>query len=99
MTPRRFLRPRIVPSVARWVDQRLGTAKVVRHALDKIFPDHWSFMLGEIALYCFTILLGTGVFLTFFYDPSPAEVVYSGSHAPLNGVEMSAAYRSIIELS
>jgi len=95
----KVLRPRIVPRIARWIDQRLGTAKVVRHALDKVFPDHWSFMLGEIALYCFIILLGTGVFLTFFYDPSSAEVVYTGSHAPLRGVEMTQAYRSAIELS
>ncbi len=95
----KLLRPRVVPRVARWIDQRLGTAKVVRHALDKVFPDHWSFMLGEVALYCFIILVGTGVFLTFFYDPSPAPVVYTGSHAPLRGVEMTAAYRSAIELS
>ena len=55
-----LLKPRLVPRLAKWTDERLGAAKVVRKALDKIFPDHWSFMLGEIALYCFVILVATG---------------------------------------
>jgi ubiquinol-cytochrome c reductase cytochrome b subunit len=89
----------ITARVARWVDRRLGTAKVVRTALDKVFPDHWSFLLGEIALYCFVILIGTGVFLTFFYEPSFNEVVYDGDYAALDGVRMSEAYRSALRIS
>jgi ubiquinol-cytochrome c reductase cytochrome b subunit len=96
---RRVVRPRLLPRLARWVDDRLGTAKVVRKALDKIFPDHWSFMLGEVVLYCFVILIVTGVFLTFFFEASPDTTTYAGSYGPLRGVEMSHAYESAIRLS
>jgi quinol---cytochrome-c reductase cytochrome b subunit len=83
----------------RWFDDRLGGTRFTRKALDKVFPDHWSFMLGEIALYCFIILVLTGVFLTFFFHPSAEEVVYHGSYAPLAGVHMSEAFRSTVTLS
>ncbi len=89
----------LIGRLTRWADQRLGTAKVVRTALDKVFPDHWSFLLGEIALYCFIILIGTGVFLTFFFDPSPELTTYEGSYEPLRGVAVSRAYHSALELS
>ena len=59
-----------IDSSLRWVDDRLGVAKGGRTFLDKIFPDHWSFMLGEIALYSFVVLLATGVFLSLYYVPS-----------------------------
>jgi ubiquinol-cytochrome c reductase cytochrome b subunit len=84
---------------ARWLDDRLGAASVARTALAKVFPDHWSFMLGEIALYCFVTLVLTGVFLTFFFDPGTNEVVYRGAYAPLDGSRVSAAYASSIRLS
>ncbi len=83
----------------RWFDDRLGGTRFTRKALDKVFPDHWSFMLGEIALYCFIVLVVTGVFLTFFFHPSAQEVVYNGSYRPLSGVRMSEAYRSTVDLS
>jgi quinol---cytochrome-c reductase cytochrome b subunit len=83
----------------RWFDDRLGGTRFTRKALDKVFPDHWSFMLGEVALYCFVILVVTGVFLTFFFHPSAQDVVYNGSYAPLRGVHMSEAYRSTLQLS
>ncbi|HEY8547146.1 MAG TPA: ubiquinol-cytochrome c reductase cytochrome b subunit [Acidimicrobiales bacterium] len=85
--------------VARWIDDRLGTAQFARTVLNKVFPDHWSFMIGELALYCFVILLLTGVYLTFFFDPSANETVYRGSYEALQGVEMTEAYRSALELS
>ncbi|MGH9235540.1 MAG: cytochrome bc1 complex cytochrome b subunit [Acidimicrobiales bacterium] len=85
--------------LARWVDSRLGTAKLARTALNKVFPDHWSFMIGELGLYCFVVLVLTGVYLTFFFDPSARPVVYDGSYGPLRGVEMTEAYRSALELS
>jgi len=85
--------------VGRWSDDRLGVSRFAKSALNKVFPDHWSFMLGELAMYCFIVLLVTGVFLTFFFDASLGEVVYNGKYAPLRGVEMSEAYRSVIELS
>jgi ubiquinol-cytochrome c reductase cytochrome b subunit len=85
--------------LARWIDSRLGTAKLARTVLNKVFPDHWSFMIGELALYCFIILLLTGVYLTFFFDPSANLTTYQGSYEALRGVEMSEAYRSALELS
>jgi len=83
----------------RWFDERLGVSGFVRTALNKVFPDHWSFMLGEIALYSFLLLLLTGIYLTFFFQPSLKEVVYDGAYAPLRGVEMSQAYESTLRLS
>ena len=83
----------------RWVDDRLGATGFVRSALNKVFPDHWSFMLGEVALYCFVVLVLTGTYLTFFFNPSSQDVVYHGRYAPLNGLHMTEAYRSTIRLS
>jgi ubiquinol-cytochrome c reductase cytochrome b subunit len=81
------------------IDDRLIVAGPLRRTLNKVFPDHWSFLLGEIALYSFIILLLSGTYLTFFFDASMREVVYEGSYAPLRGVEMSAAYDSTLQLS
>jgi len=89
----------ITRRIARWIDSRVGTAKFARSALGKVFPNHWSFLLGEIALYAFVVLLLTGTYLTFFFDASSREVVYQGAYAPLRGVTMSEAYRSAIDLS
>ena len=88
-----------VHRLARWVDDRLGTTRFGRSALNKVFPDHWSFMLGEVAMYCLVILIVTGVFLTFFFDASTEHVVYQGEYEPLRGVEMTEAYRSVVRLS
>src|SRR3954451_17890048 len=82
-----------------WVDDRLGSSNFVRRSLNKVFPDHWSFMLGEIALYSFILLLLTGTYLTLFFDASMKEVVYDGSYVPLKGVTMSAAYESNVGIS
>src|SRR5947199_5789841 len=89
----------MIDAIARWIDQRLGAAHFARRALDKAFPDHWSFLLGEIAMYCFIVLVATGTFLALFFTASPQHVVYRGSYVPLRGVSMSAAYRSVIDLS
>ncbi|HTO01452.1 MAG TPA: cytochrome bc complex cytochrome b subunit [Microthrixaceae bacterium] len=83
----------------RWFDQRIGASKFARTALNKIFPDHWSFMLGEIAMYSLIVLVVTGVYLTFFFTPSGHQVIYDGSYAPLHGVPMSEAYESTIRIS
>jgi ubiquinol-cytochrome c reductase cytochrome b subunit len=85
--------------LGRGIDDRLGSSSFVRRSLNKVFPDHWSFMLGEIALYSFIILLLTGTYLAFFYTPSLAEVVYDGSYIPLQGVTMSEAYESTLQIS
>jgi ubiquinol-cytochrome c reductase cytochrome b subunit len=81
------------------LDDRLGVARGGRTFMDKIFPDHWSFMLGEIALYSFVILLVTGVFLTLYFIPSSAIVTYHGSYLPLDGQKMTQAFSSTVNLS
>src|SRR5438309_2344653 len=83
----------------RWFDDRLGAASFARRTLNKVFPDDWSFMLGEIALYCFVILVLTGTFLTFFFTPSAKEVIYEGGYRPLRGTPMSEAYASVLKIS
>ncbi|MDH6125065.1 cytochrome b N-terminal domain-containing protein [Kitasatospora sp. GP82] len=80
-------------------DARLPLFDGLRGLVRKIFPDHWSFLLGEFALYSFVLLLLTGTFLTFFFDPDMAEVVYHGSYQPLRGVRMSQAYASTLDIS
>ena len=82
-----------------WLDDRLGLASIAKKNLRKVFPEHWSFMLGEVALWSFVVLLLTGVFLTFWYQPSMGESVYNGSYAPLNGLEVSNAYASTLHIS
>ena len=81
------------------LDTRLPAAGVVRTQINKVFPTHWSFMLGEVALYSFIILLLTGVYLALFFDPSITKVIYDGAYTPLNGVEMSRAYATALDIS
>jgi len=89
----------VAKKIGRWFDDRLGASRFARTALNKVFPDNWSFMLGEVALYCFVILILTGIYLTFFFNASAREVVYHGHYKPLQGIRMSDAYRSTIRLS
>lgn len=81
------------------IDSRYTAAAGIRRQINKVFPTHWSFMLGEIALYSFIILLLTGVYLTLFFDPSITKVIYDGAYLPLNGVEMSRAYETALNIS
>ncbi|MDQ3145388.1 MAG: ubiquinol-cytochrome c reductase cytochrome b subunit [Actinomycetota bacterium] len=85
--------------LARWLDRRVGAAGFARKTLEKVFPDHWSFLISEVALWCFVILIATGTWLTFFFEPSAAEVVYRGSYVPLQGIEMSEAFASSLDIS
>jgi ubiquinol-cytochrome c reductase cytochrome b subunit len=81
------------------LDERLDATSFIKRNLRKVFPDHWSFMLGEVALYSFVLLVLTGIFLAMFFVASPQDVVYDGPYAPLQGVHMSAAYESVLRLS
>jgi ubiquinol-cytochrome c reductase cytochrome b subunit len=90
---------KLLAGTGTFFDDRLRAAKTTRSFLRKIFPDHWSFLLGEIALYSFIILLLTGTFLTFFFKPSMTAVVYHGTYTKLDGVRMSEAYASTLNIS
>ncbi|QOV39004.1 cytochrome bc complex cytochrome b subunit [Streptomyces ferrugineus] len=98
-TARRAAPPGKGEKVADWADGRLGLYALAKANMRKVFPDHWSFMLGEVCLYSFLILILTGVYLTLFFDPSTNEVVYNGTYEPLNGVLMTRAYESTLDIS
>ncbi len=88
-----------VADPVKFIDQRTAAAPLLRKTLRYLFPDHWSFLLGEVALYAFIVLIATGIYLALFYVPSSAQTVYHGPYAPLDGQTMSMAYRSVVELS
>jgi ubiquinol-cytochrome c reductase cytochrome b subunit len=96
---KRLTIPKPLAKQAGELDDRLHAAKGVRTLLRKVFPDHWTFLLGEIALYSFIILILTGIFLTLFFQPSMSDVIYHGSYTKLDGVRMSQAYESTINIS
>src|SRR4051794_4585504 len=97
---RRSTRPRtLAGKTGMWIDERSKIASPLRKQLNKVYPDHWSFMMGEIALYSFIVLILTGTYLSFFFDASMGEVRYDGSYVPLRGVEMSRAYSSTLDIS
>ncbi|HYY21224.1 MAG TPA: cytochrome b N-terminal domain-containing protein [Thermoleophilaceae bacterium] len=85
--------------LVRFIDQRSGAVPFIQKTLRYLFPDHWSFLLGEVALYAFIVLVATGVYLTFFFEPSLARTTYHGAYEPLRGVPMSEAYRSVVDIS
>jgi ubiquinol-cytochrome c reductase cytochrome b subunit len=89
----------VVRRGVKWIDERVGASGFTHHTLDKVFPDHWTFLFGEIALYAFVVLVATGIFLAMFFNPSLAEKVYHGAYAPMRGVRVSAAYGSALDLS
>ena len=86
-------------AIGSWADDRTGMAALSKKQIRKVFPDHWSFMLGEIALWCFVVLLLTGTFLTLWFKPSMGEVIYDGSYDQLRGLHMSEAYASTLDIS
>jgi ubiquinol-cytochrome c reductase cytochrome b subunit len=90
---------KLLDGTGSWLDDRFHGARGFRVLFRKIFPDHWTFLLGEIALYSFIILLLTGTFLTFWFQPSMTEVTYHGAYHNLNGVRMSEAYASTLNIS
>ena len=96
---RDFEVPRTLTGAGGWLDDRFGGARGMRVLMRKVFPDHWSFLLGEIALWSFVILLLTGTFLSLFFVPSMSEVAYHGSYMKLNGIKMSEAYASTLRIS
>ncbi|MET1018974.1 MAG: ubiquinol-cytochrome c reductase cytochrome b subunit, partial [Microterricola sp.] len=90
---------KFVAATANYIDERTSLSGLVKELGRKIFPDHWSFMLGEIALWAFVVVLLSGTFLTFFFQASMVETHYTGSFIPMRGLEMSAAMDSTLRLS
>ena len=90
---------RALDGTGSWLDDRFRGAKGFRAVLKKLYPDHWTFLLGEIALYTFIILVLTGTFLTLFFKPSMTDVVYHGNYVNLDGLHMSQAYASTLNIS
>jgi ubiquinol-cytochrome c reductase cytochrome b subunit len=93
--PRRGIVERYVDSIT----DRLGANSFTGKMLRKVFPNHFSFLWGEVALYCFVVLLITGTYLTFFFEGSQQRLIYHGSYRPLQGAEVSAAYDSVMRIS
>ena len=89
----------VIRRAVRYVDQRSGTAPITRKALRYLFPDHWSFLLGEVALYTFIVLVATGTYLALFFQDSTKDVVYHGPYGPLQGQHMCQAYESVVQIS
>ena len=81
------------------LDERLRLRRPGRQVLTKVFPHHWTFLFGEVALFAFVVLVLTGVFLTMFYVPSVEPVTYTGGLDLYHGRELPAAYESIVRLS
>lgn len=90
---------RFTSAAANYLDERTSISGITKELGRKIFPDHWSFMLGEVALYSFIAILLSGTFLTFFFEPSMAHVEYDGSYVGLKGIQMSAAYASTLDIT
>ncbi|HIV57433.1 MAG TPA: cytochrome bc complex cytochrome b subunit [Candidatus Stackebrandtia faecavium] len=99
MKRRKFDMKQLPGKVGGELDDRFKMASPARQLMTKVFPDHWSFLLGEIALFSFIVLLLTGTFLALFFEPSMVEVKYDGSYVPLRGIEMSKAYESTLDIS
>ncbi len=94
-------KPTKVPAAADYLDRRTGIGKVVKEFARKVFPDHWSFLLGEVALYSFIVLVLSGIFLTMFFVPSMGHTTYPEDALPvaMQGVAMSEAFASTLRLS
>ncbi|WP_460781905.1 cytochrome bc1 complex cytochrome b subunit [Microbacterium shaanxiense] len=90
---------RVTDRAARWLDDRTRIGVMVRVWRGRAFPDHWSLLLGHVVVVSFVVCSLTGVFLLFFYDPSTTAVQYDGPYIPLQGVEMSRALESTLDIS
>jgi len=88
-----------VNPAVRFVDERTGSAPLLPLTMRYVFPEHSSFLLGEVALYAFIVLVATGIYRALFFDPSLGDTTYRGSYEPPQGMRMSLAYKSVIDLS
>jgi ubiquinol-cytochrome c reductase cytochrome b subunit len=88
-----------VNPAVRFIDERTAAAPLLRKVMRYVFPEHSAFLLGEVALYAFIVLIATGIYLALFFDPSLAKTTYHGTYAPLEGLTVSEAYKSVVDLS
>ena len=88
----------MIDRMARYLDDRMRAGSASREGMRKVFPAHWSFLLGEVALYSFVVLLVTGTFLALFFEASYQEITYTGVYEPMRGREVSAAYASVLDI-
>jgi ubiquinol-cytochrome c reductase cytochrome b subunit len=75
--------------------------KAVRAAARLTAPpgDRWAAVFGRIAVYSFIVALISGVLLLPFFRPDMTSVVYHGSYRLLDGVPMSRAFQSTLDIS
>lgn len=101
MTTPRYSQGKRTKGAVNYIDERLGASGIIKGFARKLFPDHWSFLLGEVALYSFITLILTGIFLTMFFVPSMGEMVYPEDALPATqaGMHMSEAYASTLRIS
>ena len=90
---------RFVGAASNYIDERTSVSGLLKELSRKVFPDHWSFMLGEIALWAFVVVFISGTFLTFFFQASMVPTHYTGAYAPMRGMEMTAAFDSALRIS
>ena len=76
---------------AGWLEQALEWSGFKKKFLSKAFPVHPSFFIGEIALFSFIVLVITGVYLLFSYEPSARLITVGGQSVP-------AAYDSVLKI-
>jgi ubiquinol-cytochrome c reductase cytochrome b subunit len=76
-----------------------GTRPRARDALRRDPDDRWAAVFGRIAGYSFAVAAVTGILLLPFFRPSMATVTYRGSYAPLDGVAVSRAFRSVLGIT
>ena len=82
----------------RWLDERFDFSSTA-HVLGKAFPAEDSFLLGEVALFCFLVLVLTGVFLGFFFEPSTTQVEYQGSVVAYQNEDVPEAFASVLHIT
>jgi cytochrome b-561 len=81
-----------------WLDARLGLQEE-QSFLGKAFPAEDSFLLGEVALFCFVLLVLTGIFLGMFFEPSTTKAEYDGSVSEYQGEELPESYVSVLNIT
>lgn len=85
--------------VYRWLDERFDLDD---RMLGKPFPEdqYGSFLLGEVSLFSFIILVATGSFLGLLYAPVATEQwQYTGQLTKFAGQEVPGAFASVLRLS